>query len=416
MTDIRVKTSKFCIDYLDHTVSTDYNYNESANRLRFDLLLFSENILCMSVPACVKIDSTTNLLMQLTPFWKAGKIKLILDNKHRNNPKNYFNNRKRVLERGFTEQELINHFEYRAYTSAHTDYFYNTYIAQIANISSRDLYLDKVFDTDETFRRSVITQIERNADSICSKLPVADGIHMAKIFNELLIISEDRRTLFQRLAVENRLTNEYGATPSEITHVATMLDKGFAYANGVSAYAVPLSLVTNRLTGKKIISILQSADMELYNMIRDLSWSTLYRLSTNDTWLDFIDHLNKLLLLYQSSEKRKEKLFSLFQIESSFITQRLIKKLYESAVELLQPEWLKVGTYIIDIANLEDHSDKLLESCLFNKSEYFDVIRQIDEIIFALKTVISGLERKYKNSTILLKDNGYLISLDPDVF
>lgn len=52
MADICVKTNKLYIDYLDHTVSGEYNYAESANRLRFDLLLFSEDILCMSVPVC----------------------------------------------------------------------------------------------------------------------------------------------------------------------------------------------------------------------------------------------------------------------------------------------------------------------------------------------------------------------------
>lgn len=222
--------------------------------------------------------------------------------------------------------------------------------------------------------------------------------------------------LFQRLAVENRLINEYEATSFEITHIATMLDKGFAYANGVSAYAAPLSLVTNRLTGKELICcILQSADRELYGTIKNLSWNTLYKLSINDTWLDFVDHLNELLLLYQQSERRKEKLFGLVQIECSLITQRLIQKLYESAMDLLQPEWLKIGTYIMDIGNLDTHSDKLLELCLYNKNEYFEIIKQIDELMSALKIVISGLDRRYRNSTMILKDNGYSISLDRDI-
>lgn len=120
---MQVKSDKIYIDYLDYTVTGLFDINKAVNRLRFDLLLFSEEILCMSVPACVKLDTTTKLLMKLTPFWSNGKIRLILDKKHQNNPWNYFNNRKRVLERGFSEEQLVNHFEYAAYNSIHTDFF-----------------------------------------------------------------------------------------------------------------------------------------------------------------------------------------------------------------------------------------------------------------------------------------------------
>lgn len=412
---MRVKSNKLYIDYLDHTVSGSINNKDSINRLRFDLLLFSEDILCMSVPACVKLDSTTNILMRLTPFWKEGKIKLILDNKHHNNPWNYFNNRKRILEKNFNEADLIKHFEYTAYMSSHTSYFYNIYINEIVSISKNDFYIDKVFDTDETFRQSVITQVTRNIDLICGNMPLELSIHMGKIFNDLLTISEDRKSLFQRTAIENKLIKEYGATQNEIGIIGNMLDKGFAYANGISCYAAPISLITNRLTGKEFMSILKSVDKELYDIVEKLSWNALYRLSINDTWLDFIDHLNRLLLLYQGSENRKDSLFSPSQIEFSVITNNLIRKLYEYAIETLQQELFKAGAFIIDVSNVKEYSEKLLDIYVYNRNEYWDIIKQVDEFIPALKIVIRSLDRKYKDSTILLRDQGYFINLDKDI-
>lgn len=58
---MQVKSNKIYIDYLDHTVSSTFDINSAIDRLKFDLLLFSEEILCMSVPACVKLDSTTEI-------------------------------------------------------------------------------------------------------------------------------------------------------------------------------------------------------------------------------------------------------------------------------------------------------------------------------------------------------------------
>lgn len=407
---MQVKSNKIYIDYLDYTVSESFGLDKAVDRLRFDLLLFSEEILCMSVPACVKLDSTTKILMKLTPFWDNGKIRLILDRKHRNNPWNYFNNRKRVLERGFSEEQLVNHFEYAAYNSSHTDFFYNVFIKEILH-SKHDLYIGKVFDTDETFRQSVITQANDACSSICSKLSVTEAIHMGKIFNDLIFIAEDRKSLFQRSAVEMRLQEECGASPFEIKIVSTILDKGFAYANGVSSYAAPLSLISNRLTGNTLINILKSADSELYELIHSLDWIAVYRLSINDTWLDFIDHLNKLLILYQDSAKHKNTIFSPIQLGCSVITFELVKKLYETAMDSLQKELLKAGAVIIDVLNLKEYSDKTLEHYLSVKSDYWDVIKEINELIPALKVVIRSLDRKYKDSTIILKQRGFIVNL-----
>ena len=72
----------FYIDYLDHVTSGTRNFNVLELRLRFDLLVFGSQELCISVPACIKMGDTTNLLKKLDDFWQAGKIRLQLDKKH----------------------------------------------------------------------------------------------------------------------------------------------------------------------------------------------------------------------------------------------------------------------------------------------------------------------------------------------
>ena len=407
---MQVKSRKIYIDYLDYTMSASFDIDKAVERLRFDLLLFSEEILCMSVPACVKLDSTTQILIKLTPFWNNGKIRLILDRKHRNNPWNYFKNRKQVLERGFTEEQLAVHFEYVAYNSPRTDFFYNVFIREILQLK-HELYIGKIFDTDETFRQSVIDQINNDCSRVCAKFPIAAAIHMGKIFNDLTFIAEDRESLFQRSAVEKRLLYEYGANTYEIKMISRILDRGFAYANGLSSYAAPLSFISNRLTGRAFIDILKVSDIELYEMIHNLDWTALYRLSINDTWLDFIDHLNKLLVIYQDSKKHKTAIYTPLQFGFSTVTFKLIKKLYETAIDNLQKELLKSGAIIIDVTNLKDYSDRVFEHYLRYKSDYWEVIKEINDLMPALKTIIRSLDRKYKDSTNVLVQQGFNVNL-----
>ena len=42
---MQVKSDKIYIDYLDYTVTGLFDINKAVNRLRFDLLLFSEDML-----------------------------------------------------------------------------------------------------------------------------------------------------------------------------------------------------------------------------------------------------------------------------------------------------------------------------------------------------------------------------------
>lgn len=407
----KMLSNKIYIDYLDYIMSSPSSSINSSVRLRFDLLLFSKDILCMSVPACVKLESTTKTLMKLTPFWKNGKIQLVLDRKHRNNPWNYFYNRNRALEKSFSEEQLINHFEYSAYHSPHTKFFYDTYLHQI--IADKNVFfIDKIFDTDEMFRRSVISQSENICDKICRILPINQAIHMGKIINDLVIISEDRKSLFQRSAVETSLINVYQANVFEVSVIRRILDKGFSYANGISGYAVPISQITNRLTGSALIPIIKSADKELYNMICNLNWNALYKLSINELWLDFIDHLNKLLLLYRDSRRHRQLLLPPYTLEFGIITTEIVKKLYETAIESLQKELLKIGLPLLDVISAGEQAETVLEYYLQNRHEYWAAIKEINDLLSAIKTYIKSLSRKYKEASLLLEQEGYIITLD----
>ena len=408
---MQIKSNKIYIDYLDYTVGFHSNAISPDVRLRFDLLLFSEDVLCMSVPACVKLESTTQLLMFLTPFWRNGKIRLILDRKHRNNPWNYFNNRNKVLEKGFPEERLIHHFEYSAYHSPHTQFFYDSYIHEV--IPDRgSFFIEKIFDTDEMFRQSVISQSVSTCEKICSLLPVNQAIHMGRIFNDLIIISEDRNSLFQRSAVESNLINTFDANNLEVAVIRRILDKGFAYANGISSYAAPISQITNRLTGATIIPILRAADKELYGLICKLDWNSLYRLSINELWLDFVDHLNTLLLVYRDCNRHHHPLPPPSLLECGMITTEIINSLYKVAIDSLQQELLKNGLPFPDVIRTFEYTELLFESYLQSKSKYWNAIKEINALLPAIKTFLGSLSRKRKDNKQVLEQQGYIITMD----
>ena len=410
---MQISSKKIYIDYLDYTVSIQSNPIPPALRLRFDLLLYSQDTLCISVPACVKLKSTTDLLMKLTPFWKGGKIRLILDRKHRNNPWNYFSNRNRVLERGFPEEQLIHHFEYSAYHSPHTQLFYSSYFHEVIQYQN-DSFIGKIFDTDEMFRRSVIEQSKNACDRLCSVLPVNQAIHMGKILNDLIIISEDRSHLFQRSAIEANLISLHHANRLEVDVIKRILDKGFAYANGISSYAAPLSQITNRLTSLTFIPILKKADQELYNTICNLSWIGLYKLSINDLWLDFVDQINRLLLLYRDSKRRSQTLLPPSFLGLGMRISNLAEGLYEAAVDSLQQELVKNGVPFPEVIRAREYGEAVIETIVRNKHEYWMLVKEIDAKLAAIKEYIRSLARRYKDKIVTLEKEGYIITTDYD--
>ena len=196
--------------------------------------------------------------------------------------------------------------------------------------------------------------------------------------------------------------------------VNRILDDGFAYANAISSYAAPVSFIKNRLTGKSFIDIIKKADNELFQLIHELNWGALYRLSENDTWLDLIDHLNQLIIFYQENERHKNHIFSAEFLESHFLSFDLISNLYDYAIEGLQEELLKNGFFLSDILSIKTVSDKTIQTYLFDKNYYLQTIKGIDELLSAIKVVIRSLNRNYKNSSILLREQGFIVHIFED--
>ena len=201
------------IDYLDYTTSHSSTFSEVDKRLRFDLLIYSGgDTLCISVPACVKLGSTTKLLMQLDQFWKKNKILLQLDKKHKGNVCNYFRNRKRVLEKSIHEEELIQHFEYKAYQSGRIQTFFENYLFQGLKIQSADIFINKINDTDALFRKECVNLFEKNTDGICHNLDYKRAIKFGGISYRICDYASDKTMLFQRAVIEKKSTINFSLT------------------------------------------------------------------------------------------------------------------------------------------------------------------------------------------------------------
>ena len=290
----------FYIDYLDHITSGKYTFNHLAMRLRFDLLIFAGNdTLCMSVPACVKLADTTKLLMQLDLFWKENRIVLQLDKKHKENANNYFANRKRVLSKGMTEEKLLSHFEYVAYEDNRTNTFFNVYLPEVVSVASADLFIGKELDTDGLFRAETVKMFERHYDSICSTLDINQAINFTGIVNRINSLAVENTSLFQRAVIEDLIKEEYMPTTVEQLAIATLLDRSFALANAFTSNAIPLSLVTNQLTGKWLIHLLSRSYRKLFVLICRLSWSDVFFLSQDEDWRHFLSYINAYIFITQ---------------------------------------------------------------------------------------------------------------------
>lgn len=242
----------FYIDYLDHVTSGSKSSASLALRLRFDLLVFGKDTLCMSVPACIKLRDTTRLLIQLDDFWKNGKIQLQLDAKHKGNPKNYFNNRKRVLERNIQEQKLSTHFEYVAYRDERTTRFFGTYLPQMLSVPSTKIYIGKTNDTDYLFRKDSIELFEKHYDPVCKTLDANRTIVFTGIVNRIQGIAYDRANLFQRALIEDLIIDEFNPKENERLVVATLLDRAFLKAAFITEC---ISVSMQRRSTKRLLSL-----------------------------------------------------------------------------------------------------------------------------------------------------------------
>ena len=407
---MKISTDKVYIDYLDHTLELRHQTIPPEIRLRFDLLLFFNDVLCLSVPACVKLKNTTDLLMQLTPFWSNGKIRLILDKKHGNNPWKYFTNRQYKLEQSFSEEALTTHFEYIAYQAEHTQIFYNTFLTQVANVPSTEFYIRKIYDTDLLFRHFVVDQAHLLIADIPErfKQPV-QVLHACNVLNNLIMIAEDQSTLFQRSHIEHELQQKFKLYPYEELFIRRILDIGFARANGISSYAAPISSITNRLTAQRFIPIINACDPELYSQIVTLDWNGLYDLSIGALWHNLINDINRIMRFMQVKDKqiRFDKLPT--SLEFSLSITKLLHSLYDSVSQSVQKGLLSIGVPPIDIANAKTFSDHAAEYIL-SKNEYFDTVNEISCLIPAIKMQIKSIIKEYKDDSPIIISKGFSVT------
>lgn len=392
----------FYIDYLDHVTSGSKSSASLALRLRFDLLVFGKDTLCMSVPACIKLRDTTRLLIQLDDFWKNGKIQLQLDAKHKGNPKNYFNNRKRVLERNIQEQKLSTHFEYVAYRDERTTRFFGTYLPQMLSVPSTKIYIGKTNDTDYLFRKDSIELFEKHYDPVCKTLDANRTIVFTGIVNRIQGIAYDRANLFQRALIEDLIIDEFNPKENERLVVATLLDRAFALANAETSNAVPISLVRNQLTGKWLQRLICKSYGQLYKLICDLDWQEVYALSQNDDWRNFISYINAFIALIQHSnienysidiDKYTKKLTHSVSLHS------LLHFVKEEAISAMKDKLFEFGLFS-EAFNLEE-TINLVSSCYAGK--YASLINVVSAIDIYANRVIENLTK--------LKDVAPLLSL-----
>lgn len=370
----------FYIDYLDHITSGSKLFKLLELRLRFDLLIYGCDTLCMSVPACIKLGETTELLMNLDEFWQSGKILLQLDKKHRGNPANYFNNRKKVLAKGMSEEKLATHFEFIAYESKRTDTFFRIYLPEIAATPKDILYLGKEKDTDALFREEAINLFEKHCDTICRSLEIGRAINFSGIVNRIQDYALDKSSLFQRAVVEENIIDEYKPHNEERMIVATLLDRAFALANAETSNAVPLSLVLNQLTGKWLIHLLRKTYRELYNLICELNWSEIFVLSQNEDWRKFIAYINAYIGVVQDSKLKKYYIpieLCMNRLSHSLSLLSLIKLIKDEAIDAAKNKLYEYG-FFSEAQNIEIMADLFIDSYGGKYRVLLDILRAID--------------------------------------
>ena len=332
--------SYFYIDYLDYTTSCDYSSNLRALRLRFDLLVFANDTLILSVPACVKLRDTTALLSKLDPFWLNGRIKLQLDKKHELNPMNYFRRRSQKLETSIDESKLLNHFEYTAYTDPRTPAFFNVYLPEIVTVSASSLYIDKVNDTDKLFREATKDEINSSFDSFATALSIPDNINLTSILYGLEAMTGSN-SLFQRAIIEEQLSEKYRMNQVQSKVISTILDRSFATANAKTNESRPISSIIHRLTGEFMIRIMKLCYPQLFSKVKSLSFEQLFQLSIDHDFRTLVDILNALVFLTEQNKLAKICITDICGVISLSLTAfHLTKVLFNLSVDLAKSNYI----------------------------------------------------------------------------
>lgn len=391
------------LDYLDYTTGHLAQTNRYEERLRYDLLLFADSTLCLSVPACIKLDSTARVLMQLTPFWSAGRIRPILSGKHRGNPWHYFSHRQKLLESEFDERQLLRHFEFRAYNSERTRLFYNEYLPQVARVDS-SIYLPKTRDTDQEFRLYTAEMAVKSIDAFSAHLPIDTAIRLNGLMTVLANRATDKGALFQRVAVINDIHSYRPLLDRDELYVRNVLDRAFIYANASSVRASPVSFIQNRFTSLSFIPVISKVDPELHRMIGNLDWLEVYYLATSSLWMDFLDRLNYLMLCVRELHHLKLP-FTSGRIDIELLAGRLVYELAKAASESIAEEAAGFGVpYVMLYDSLAEERAKSL--LLTSIGPYGDALHSISELLPSLKSLIRSFQRPYRRATIRIGRDG----------
>lgn len=391
------------IDYLDHVTNGSHNSKDVEQRLRFDLLIFSgKDKLCISVPACVKLGSTTELLMKLDPFWESHKILLQLDKKHKGKADNYFIKRKKILEKSMKEEDLVHHFEYVAYQDLRTYTFFDEYLPLIVNGNESEQFIDKLNDTDALFRKEAADIFQKHNDTICRALDFQYAVKFWGATSRICDYAMDRSILFQRSLVENSIIREFHPREKEQYIISSLLDRAFSLANAGSSEALPLSLILNQLTGPWLADLLRRSYNQLFDLICNMTWQEIYSLSQNNDWCRFIQYINAYIYFIQDSFIRKQDFRMQRYIDRlvhSISLLSLLKGASDKAISAIKSQFYNMGmfTQAQDIQLMKEYT---IQSYNGKHKLLYDVVCCIDVTAQVLTQSLSTA-RKYSSFPVI---------------
>jgi hypothetical protein len=296
------------------------------------------------------------------------------------------------------EEQLINHYEYVAYTDKRTEYFFDIYLPQKVQVKPKDLFIGKKKDTDLLFRRNTIELLSRDYDSICSKLTTLDAILFTKMLLRLEGLAGDKNTFFQRSVARDCIAQEFRPSSAQMYYFTTILDHSFALANADTSVAKPLSLILNQLTGKWLSILLTKTYGRLNNLICALSWQEIYELSNDDDWRNFISNINTFIYVIQ--RVKQDKFFPIAKLSRFLFFSSFGNILKDIAIDVVKQKFFEYGL-ISEAQNIERMIDVCTDCYNGRYKILLDVIEATD--MFANR-LVDKLGRQ--------KDLVYLISYE----
>lgn len=361
------------LDYLDHMTTSHRDYTKAAQWLRFDLLIFSRNDqICISAPACIKKKETAKLLLRIDPFWKNNKIQIQLDKKHNETPINYFKSRVAKLEKSINEQKLPTHFEYIAYKSEYTLFFFKEYFPDVGGANN---ITEKQHDTDILFRRIALSTAESLFEIVPRNFCAQDVMPCLGALASITDAARNEGQLFQRSVIEEEIQDNY---PNAGVFASNLLDSCFSLANAETNSAIPLSQLTTHMSGRHLSFLLAKCFPDVYAKICSLSWNEVYILSQNKIWDSFIKICNE----YICSMKDMA-----ITTDNNLIMERFHFNKHISTIET-------IVMYLINKIN-EFYGDQSISHLVNNLKEliksYFDTCHQLPAAYYT-KVIIDHIE------------------------